>query len=97
MDLATFTIIHEDGYADEDLARECIRPFIPYRVGEEIAVRVLVEEEDEFVDGRIVAAHPGEQYDVDTLEYGILSGVTARDIQRFDFRLPRGPRVPPRN
>lgn len=75
----TFDVTYEDGEEDEDLTLSCIRPFVPFHVGE--TVEVIFE--DIFYRGRIVEAYPGDVFDIKTQEAGLQKLVAPRYMRRF--------------
>ena len=62
MDSATWSVVYDDGDNDINLCRRCVRPFVPYAVGD--SVRVSLEEDDEGYEGIVTKVYPGEKYDI---------------------------------
>ena len=61
-DLMTWDVVYEDGEEETGLCQDCVRPFVPYRLDEEVGWR---NAKDTYDQGRIVAVHALEQtYDV---------------------------------
>ena len=81
-DRNVYDVIYDDGEEDLGLCRRCVRPFIPYKLGESVEVRIEGDTEH-FELGRVVALHPNELYDI-TLEDGFLiEDVPTSHIRRF--------------
>jgi hypothetical protein len=57
---ATFDIEYADGDIDDGMERRCLRPFVPYHVGEMIQVR---KNPEEFIDGTIWKIYQNEDDD----------------------------------
>jgi hypothetical protein len=75
-------VAYEDGEEDENLSVSCIRPFVPYYVGE--IVEVLGIEDTIFYRGIIVEAYPGGVFDIETEEEaGLRKFVAPRYMRRF--------------
>ena len=74
-----FDVTYEDGEEDDSFTLRCIRPFVPFYVSEIVEVRI----EDTFYRGRIVEAHPGDVFDIETQEAGLQKLVAPRDMRRF--------------
>jgi hypothetical protein len=72
-------VIYVDGEEDHSLTLRCIRPFVPFSVGDIVEVRI----EDMFYRGRIVETYPGEVFDIGTEEAGLQKLVPPRDMRRF--------------
>ena len=61
-DLMTWDVVYQDGEEETGLCQDCVRPFVPYHLDEEVGWR---NAQDTYDQGRIVAVHSLEQtYDV---------------------------------
>jgi hypothetical protein len=83
---ATYEVFYADGETDSNVARKCLRLFVPYKVGDSVEVRVEGDDET-YLRGEIVAVLPvdgsdDDHFDVET-DHGILSLVTADRLRRF--------------
>lgn len=94
-DKYTWTVEFDDGELDNNLCPRCVRPFLPYRVGEGIEVRVS---NVEFAPGKFTSVNTeNDSYDV-LLENGeLVSGASSAEIRRIDSitrnEFKRGDRV----
>ena len=78
---AIYDVEYEDGEIDESLSSDCVRPFVPYQVGDVVEARVS---EESFAPGKIVQVYDSEEvYDVKTDQGTFLSKLSAGNIRRF--------------
>lgn len=70
----------DDGGTDLGICRHCVQPHLPFTVGEPVAV----PKKGQFYNGRIVAVHDNDRYDVDTADIGLQKKVLGARIRRFD-------------
>ena len=89
----TFDVEFDDGTTSLGLSLDCLLPFQPYQVGEEVEVR-LNEEEEEWMYGTIErVTHDKDRRivcDVKVWEDDVVTSVQSRDIRRrvvFAFEL----------
>jgi hypothetical protein len=59
-DTGGWDIEYEDGEYDLGLCRQCVRPYVPYKVGEMTEVR----DGAVYVRGHVTAVYPNETYDI---------------------------------
>ncbi|GAX10719.1 hypothetical protein FisN_14Lh235 [Fistulifera solaris] len=79
-DRLTWTVRFDDGDVVDNVCAQCVRPFVPYSVGEKVEVRIS---DSEFATGQVVAAMDGT-YDV-TLEDGsVVFGTSCAEMRRVD-------------
>ena len=84
-------VIYDDGEIDVGLCRLCVRPFVPYEVGEPVAAHD--KEEGVFYAGRVVQVNAkSATYDIQTDDNGLMT-VTAGSIRRAVSVLQKGARV----
>jgi hypothetical protein len=87
---ATFEVEFDDGEYSSGVQRQCLRPFRPYKVDEEVQVRRAMdadeEDEDEWIDGTIVKITHEEDgnalYDIHVEDAMILTKIKSSHIRR---------------
>lgn len=82
----TFEVEYDDGESGHGLERQCLRPFQPYAIDDEVQVRV--EDEQDWLDGTIVGVSHDDGsnvlLDIEIEEdETILKGVATSRIRRF--------------
>ena len=80
-------VLYDDGDEDKGLCRLCVRPYVPLKLDEVVAVR---HKDGSFYEGRVVAIHDNDRYDVETVKKGLQRKVKSTKIRRFDSRLVEG-------
>lgn len=81
-DRYTWTVEFDDGDFASNLCPRCVRPFVPYHVGESVEVAIS---SNEFAAGQVVSVNSWDgTYDV-TLEDGeVVAGASSEEIRRTD-------------
>ncbi len=82
VDASTYDVEYDDGEADDNLCRVCVRPYEPLQLGEEVEVHE--EEADTFYKGVVVAVHNDDTVDIDTGENGFFESVVPGYTRRTD-------------
>lgn len=87
---ASFEVEFDDGEDSSGLQRQCLRPFRPYKVDEEVQVRQALddeeEDEDEWMDGTIMKITHEEagnvSYDIQVEDAMVLTKIKSSHIRR---------------
>lgn len=77
-----YDVAYDDGEEDFGLCRRCVRPFIPFHVGESVETR-FDDEPDGFIPGTIAAVHSVDLYDVVLEDGELVEDVATTNIRRF--------------
>jgi hypothetical protein len=68
------------------MCRICVRPETKIELNELVGVR----KNGVFYDGRVVAIHPNERYDIDAVKIGLQRNISMLNIRRYEQALTLG-------
>lgn len=78
-DTTTWEVMYDDGEVDDMLCAECLRPFVPYEVGEEAD---WTDQTDDFVPCTVTGITGEDSYEVELEDGQKLSNVSAANLRR---------------
>jgi hypothetical protein len=78
-DKDVWDVEYDDGDEDVGLCRNCVRPFVPYALNDDVEWR---DEEDIFHRARVVKIQSGDVYDLKFEDGSIRSNASATDLRR---------------
>lgn len=72
-------MVYDDGEVDDAICAACVRPYVPYQVGEETD---WTDRESDFVAAKITAVNGEDSYEVELEDGRKLSNVSASNLRR---------------
>lgn len=82
--------MYDDGEVDDAICPTCVRPYVPYEVGEETD---WTDKQSDFVPGKITAVNGEDSYEVELEDGRKVSNVSASNLRRT---LGKNPTVGPK-